>query len=51
MLMSPKKLTKSKRLYVGSKKIPRWAEDLAEVERKCAKQDINGTSIFGKCVV
>jgi len=27
-LKSPKKLPKNKRLFVGTKKIPKWAEDL-----------------------
>lgn len=51
LLKSPKKVPKKKRLFVGNKKIPRWAEDLGKIEEQCQKQKGQGVEVFGRCVV
>jgi hypothetical protein len=43
LLKSPKKLPKNKRLYIGTKKIPKWAEDLGLIEKQVRKQNKNLT--------
>jgi hypothetical protein len=56
ILYSPKK-SKSpcKRLYIRSKKIPRWAEDLEKVNEMVRVQndnpDINPNAVYGCCIV
>ena len=46
MLKSPKKMQKKKRLYIGKKKVPRWAEDIQQND-----ENVDAKVIFGECKV